>query len=95
MTHQFKCLSCGARYLDQQQDGTLYFHACGPMPPNKDGVQIERPDKRDENIAVNQLGRVMGIKTEGQGVECLTDAKLEQPIWLTQLQAKAAKEEQS
>lgn len=85
MIHLFRCESCKATYQDVQRDGVLYFHACGPLPPDKDGVQAERPDKRDENVVTDRQRTVTGIKSEGAGVVCLTDARLEEPIWISTL----------
>jgi ssDNA-binding Zn-finger/Zn-ribbon topoisomerase 1 len=57
-----KCNSCGGTYSQVQADGSRYFHACPPIPnpgyqpdPTKGAVvlqqTIERPNKRDENVA--------------------------------------------
>ena len=56
----FKCNSCGATYLDQQRDGTRYFHACGPQITKRavldaagatvtPQVEAEIADGRNEN----------------------------------------------
>ena len=50
MSNLFKCNGCGGTYSDSQLDGTLYFHACPPLPPDENAVVAERPNKRDENI---------------------------------------------
>lgn len=83
MTRQFVCNTCKGTYPDVQSDGTLYYHVCGPLPPDKNGVQLERPDKRDETPFVNRRGRIEGIQAEGKGVTCLTDAKVLEPAWIT------------
>jgi hypothetical protein len=46
----FQCNACKGTYQDQQRDGSTYHHACPPLPPDDNGVEAERPDKRDESI---------------------------------------------
>ncbi len=57
----FSCNDCKAIYSDKMADGSLYFHACGPIAnpgfqpdptkPNFDARPlIERPNRRDENV---------------------------------------------
>jgi len=87
---QWKCKSCNATYPDTQPDGTLYFHACAPMPPDAQGNQAEHPNKRDENITVDGKGRATGIKAAGAGVVPVGPTLLTQPAWLSQVQAAAA-----
>lgn len=77
----------------QQPDGTIYFHACPPLPADENGVVAERPDKRDENIQTFRGDRVTGITSEGMGVKCLTSDKLQEPAWITTLKARIEKEE--
>src|SRR4051812_10296091 len=93
MTHLFQCNSCGATYGDVQANGMIYFHACAPLPPDKQGFQAERPDKRDENLIYSKLGRLKGIASEGLGVTCLTDAKLSEQSWLAPVRKTVAKGE--
>ena len=61
MTKIYQCNSCMGTYPETNPDSTQNFHACGPIPnpdfqpdPTQPGFdprqQIERPDKRDENI---------------------------------------------
>jgi hypothetical protein len=94
MIHQFQCLACKGRYADTMPDGSFYAHACGPRPVAKKQPAGERPDKRDENLAVNQSGRVVGIKSAGAGVKCLTDGRLEEPPWISALHKRIAAEEE-
>jgi len=60
---KYRCNSCGGTYSDVLQDGTAYYHACGPIHNpafNLDSAKgpldtrdsIERPNKRDENAPV-------------------------------------------
>lgn len=55
----FKCISCAGEYADKCNDGLKYYHAC-PQIEVSEGVYIDRPDKRDENI---------GKKIQGKGVD--------------------------
>ena len=93
MSRTFQCQSCGATYPDTQPDGLLYFHACGPLPADKNGVQTERPNRRDENIVTSHSGSIVGIKAEGDGVVCLSDARISEPAWLTKVKSDVAKRE--
>ena len=75
-----KCNTCGGTYQPTQPDGSLYFHACAPIPnpayqvdPKKGQVilqdTIERPNKRDENIAhIDPQTKQPVLKSEGAGV---------------------------
>lgn len=85
MMHEFQCLACGGRYFEADRHGVFYAHACGPLPATKKEPARERPDKRDENHAVDREGTVLGIKSEGKGVKCLSDPKLKAPRWITKL----------
>lgn len=93
MIHTFQCLSCGGQYPEAQRDGIPHAHVCGPLPPDENGVEFERADKRDENPAIAKGGAVIGIRAEGKGVKCLTDAKLKEPRWISALKARTPKEE--
>jgi hypothetical protein len=112
----FGCKGCSGAYHDTQNDGSIYFHACPPLPPDKNGVQVEQPNKRDENLmrgielvrsanglqvnltgeaaAAGRKGQQVGIRSEGAGVECLSDATLKEPAWITQMKAQMAKLEE-
>ena len=88
------CKSCGGTYPDGQPDGTTYFHACAPSPPDLNGVQLERPNKRDENITLDRRGQVTGLTAAGAGVTPVGPNVLTQPKWITDLQAAIAKRSQ-
>jgi hypothetical protein len=90
----FRCNACKGTYSDTMRDGTVYMHVCGPLPPDDDGVERERPDKRDENPRTPRTERTTEIRSEGAGVTCISDPKLSEPAWLTRLKAKIAKEEE-
>ncbi len=93
MIHRFECRACGGRYNDRQPDGTLYEHVCGPTTARKKTPAAERPNKRDENVDAHQSGRILGIKSAGDGVTCLTDGKLEEPPWISALYRRIAERE--
>lgn len=97
MINTFRCRSCRGVYPDTNPSGTVYFHACPPLPmqPKKPFDVIEREDKRDENLAHDRYGRLTGIVSEGKGVECLTNKTLKEQPWLTRLRARAEKEQQT
>lgn len=86
----FECLSCGGQYFEASRDGAIYVHVCGPLPVDDKGMLKERPDKRDENLAISGRGDVVGIRAEGKGVKCLTDKKLKEPTWITALKKRIA-----
>lgn len=92
MRQAFQCLSCGATYTDRQRDGSIYLHACSPLPPNKERVQFERPARRDEQLEAVRVGRTPGIRSEGKGVRCLSNPALTEPEWISALKARAEKE---
>jgi hypothetical protein len=94
MIHRFECRACGGRYNDTQPDGTPYEHVCGPLPQSKKKPQGERPNKRDENVAVDKRGHLQGIRSVGLGVTCLTDARLEEPPWISKLYKRIAEREE-
>lgn len=94
MIHSFECHACRGRYFDVDANGTPYAHVCGPLPPAKKKPQGERPNKRDENVDVDQRSRIRGIKSEGAGVHCLTDTKLEEPPWISRLYKRIADQEE-
>lgn len=97
MIHQFRCRSCGGVYPDTQAQGTTYHHACPPLPRDRKHplVTVERGGKRDERIAHDQYGRLAGIVSEGNGVECLTNKALTEQPWLTRLKDRAEKEQET
>lgn len=91
----FKCRACHGVYHDVQRDGTLYFHTCPPLPPDKHGIVRERPNRRDENIANDRRGRAVGIRAEGAGVIPQHKSGPHEPTWISALKAKVAKEEEA
>lgn len=90
MIHTFRCNACKGTYDETDRHGILNPHACGPLPADKKNPERERPDKRDENARYDRGGRLLGIKSEGAGVTCLTDGKIEQPQWLSALYKRVA-----
>jgi hypothetical protein len=90
---RFRCLACKGVYAEAQPDGTIYMHACGPLRADKNNVQLEPEAGRDETLAYNRAGRLMGISNEGQGVICLDDKNVKEPIWITKLNERIAKAE--
>lgn len=93
MRNEFGCKACGGVYFDQMPDRSTYHHSCPPLPPTKEGNRPERLNKRDENVERGRDRRAIGIIAEGDGVVCLSNPKLTEPPWITQLKAKVAKEE--
>lgn len=92
--NKFQCLACGGVYYDQSPEGIPYAHACAPLPADKKNPERERPDKRDENIVIATGGKLMGIKSEGAGVTCLTSDTINEPKWISAVnKAVAAREE--
>lgn len=91
---RFQCLACKGVYFDSSPEGGIYHHVCSPLLPDQNGVEAERTDLRDENVAVSARGRVTGIQSEGAGVKCLTDPKLTEPAWITAMNKRIAEEEE-
>jgi len=67
---RFRCNTCQGTYADESPGGVRYFHACPPIPnpdlqpdPALPGFdpreQVERTDKRDENV-IDLEGRDKG-----------------------------------
>lgn len=81
-------------YPEFQPDGTVYHHACPPLRPDKHGVEAERTNKRDENVVYGRGDRIIGIRSEGAGVQCLSSAKVVEPAWITALKKRIEKEEE-
>ena len=94
MMQGFQCLACKGVYFDSSPDGATYFHVCPPLPRDDKGVRPVRVDARDENLTQPRAGRAQSIRSEGAGVKCLTNAKLQEPAWITALKKRAAKEEE-
>lgn len=93
MTYGFQCNACGAQYDDIMRDGSLYFHACAPLKVDKNGVEAERPNKRDENLFARKRGVPPSITSEGDGVTSLKNSQLSEPAWITVHKAALAKQE--
>lgn len=93
MIHRFECNQCHGVYQDVQADGAIYFHACPEPRLDKKGRPVPRVGGRDENIATNHAGSVTGIRLEGAGVTCLSDKKLKEPKWITDLKSKLPAED--
>lgn len=45
------CTSCGGQYEDPQAGNERYFHACPPARDPATGIERDRANKRDENVA--------------------------------------------
>jgi hypothetical protein len=94
LAHLFGCNACHGEYRERQRDGTVYHHACPPLRPDKNGIEAERRNKRDENVVYGLMDRVIGIRSEGDGVTCLSDARLSEPAWITAMKERIAKQEE-
>ncbi|HLJ76892.1 MAG TPA: hypothetical protein VKT75_05740 [Acidobacteriaceae bacterium] len=57
-------------------------------------MELERPDKRDENLVVNARDRTVGIRSEGAGVTPVSHEQLMEPVWIAALKKRIAKEEE-
>lgn len=93
MSDLYKCLCCGGVYAPVQADGTIYFHACPPMPDPKTGVPIQRPGHRDENVVMDRAGVVTNIRSEGAGTAPVPPAAKPEPVWITALKVQIAKQD--
>jgi hypothetical protein len=92
---QFRCNNCDAVYLDVQPDGTVYYHACGPLDEDSPAAKFAAYKPRDENKQPFFGGQIHRITAEGKGVTCLSDPKLKEPRWITEMKAHEAKLEAS
>ncbi len=85
----FRCLSCGALYLDPQPPGIRYFHTCALLDDGVGQTSGRSPDYRDENFrlqggvtfpAVGEIpgrgGELPEIVAEGRGRVKLSDDDL-------------------
>lgn len=95
MSTLFRCNACKATYSDTQRDGSLNFHACAPLPPDKHGVQRERPDKRDENILIDRRGRILGIISAGAGAYRVADGSHVEPKAVADVMKRVEKEDKA
>ena len=71
-------------FLSHDVIGREYYHVCPPLsepewgalPPLQRARKQpgdERENKRDENVAVDQRGRRLGLRAEGDGVDDLEE----------------------
>lgn len=81
-TETFRCESCRGVYITPQADGSTYHHVCPDLPGNRRNPPRRRPDGRDENVpaAHRPVGTIIA---EGKGTKCLSNAKLAEPVWIT------------
>lgn len=63
---KLKCNSCAGVYADTCDDGLDYYHACAKIEVSE-GIYIDRPDKRDENV---------GKLVAGKGVSMVIDIEI-------------------
>lgn len=94
MTRIFQCRTCGGIYIEAQTDGSVYFHACPPQSRDPVKGTLEYVNKRDENVAVDRKGKHTGITAEGDGVTCLNDGSVSEPVWITRLKLKLLHEKE-
>lgn len=94
MSQQFQCASCKGVYFDATAEGATYHHVCPPLVPDASDAQTKAYNPRSENIAPVGFGRAPSIVAEGLGVKCVSNPKLTEPAWITQLKARQAKEEE-
>jgi len=90
----FRCNACKGTYSDTLRDGTVYMHACPPLPPDERGIEPERENKRDETIGTARGNLTPGIRSEGAGVTPVSHKQLSEPAWITRLKKQIAKEEE-
>lgn len=64
---RFRCRACQGEFDSVQPDGMEYYHACAPKSAWEPGPPGERPNRRDENVALDDRGRRVGIRREGSG----------------------------
>ena len=91
----FRCNNCGGSYRGRLTDGFVYFHRCPDLPNGATEKQRQAYVIRDENLVVRSLGAVPQIRSEGLGVTCIETPDMTQPIWITELDALQAKEDES
>ena len=64
----WRCVSCGALYVDRQPNGMAYFHACGTSARDYiTGARLPAGARRDENIVQDRPGGPSRIQNEGAG----------------------------
>ena len=57
---KLKCTTCGGEYDRISNDGVIYFHAC-PDIIDKDGNEINQPNKIDENKNTKEIVKSVDI----------------------------------
>lgn len=87
----WKCNSCGGQYNDRLADGGVYMHACSPGPADKNGVQAELPNKRDESIAFDRQRRARDIVAAGAGVTAMQGQAPLEPPWILAMRSDYVK----
>jgi hypothetical protein len=91
----FRCNNCLATYSDVLPDGIVYYHICAPLGEHSPADKFASFQPRDENKQPFFGDRVYRIRAEGKGVTCLSDPKLKEPRWITEMKAQEAKMEAS
>lgn len=86
---RWKCNACGGTYNDLNADGSAYHHSCGPLPPDAQLREAERPNKRDERVVMRGRRPTGEIVSEGAGVTALDGQADPEPKWITALKATA------
>lgn len=84
---RWKCNACGGTYNDHNTDGTAYHHSCGPLPPDAQLREAERPNKRDERVVLEGRRPTGEIVAEGAGVTAVDGQAEKEPKWITALKA--------
>lgn len=86
---RWKCNACGGSYNDTTTAGGVYHHNCGPLPPDANGVEAERPNARRENLKTQGRIPLPEIISDGAGVTPLDGQADTQPAWITALKLLA------
>lgn len=82
---RWKCNACGGVYNDTTSTGGIYHHNCGPLPPDENGVEKERPNRRQENMKRKGREPTGEIHAEGAGVTPMDGQAHTEPEWITVL----------
>ena len=90
----FACNNCEGVYVDFS-GGSIYYHVCPELLLTATPQQREAWQPRNENLRPARFGQSPQIISEGLGVECLSKPKHPEPLWITDLKLKAAKQEDS
>lgn len=89
----FKCRSCGTVYPERCTDGAILHHTCAPTMHDKKRKIVPREVIRDENWQLNGRNEVVGIRDEGEGVECVSGEELLEPVWISAIKQRLEKED--